>query len=329
MGVRAFIELSGEHPTLPRAEAFAALAAEHVDVRAASFDSYVLRIDAIGPVERAVHRLGLAHVVCEELASGDLDAIRGFARDADLSGRTFRVRSRGVGIDVDTLSLEGHLGADFGRSGRVDLENPAVDYRLLVGEEYLLGRIVHRVDRTRLEATKVARRPFSLPISLHPKFARALLNLSRVPMAGAVLDPFCGTGGILLEAAAIGLRPIGFDRDRKMVLGCRPALRGLVDGGLAVADAGAPPLRAGTVHGVATDPPYGRAASTRGEPIARLYERTFRAFRDLLPTGMHAAVVLPNEAMIDLASTHLERIEAHALRVHRSLVRHFCVFVNS
>jgi len=31
--VRAFIELSGEHPTLPRAEALAALASERVEVR--------------------------------------------------------------------------------------------------------------------------------------------------------------------------------------------------------------------------------------------------------------------------------------------------------
>ena len=328
-GVRIFIELSGEHPTLPRAEALAALAAERVEIRAAVFDSQVLRLDATGPVERAVHRLGLAHVVCEEVASGDFDSIRSFARDSDFHGRTFRVRARGVGVDVDATAVEGQLGADFGRTGVVDLEQPSMDYRLLVGEEFFLGRVVHRIDRARLEATKVAHRPFSLPISLHPKFARALLNLSRVPMAGFVLDPFCGTGGLLLEALSIGLRPIGLDRDRRMVLGFRASLRGAGDGALGVADAGRLPLRGASVHGIATDPPYGRAASTRGEPIASLYERTFRAFRELLPPGAHAAVVLPNEAMIDLASEHLERIEAHALRVHRSLVRHFCVFVNS
>jgi len=98
---------------------------------------------------------------------------------------------------------------------------------------------------------------------------------------------------------------------------------------LGMADAGQLPLRAGSVHGIATDPPYGRAASTRGESIKSLYSRSFRAVRDLLPSGAHAAIVLPNEAMIDMASDHLERVETHALRVHRSLVRHFCVFVSS
>ncbi|TLZ55359.1 MAG: hypothetical protein E6K12_00740 [Methanobacteriota archaeon] len=328
--MRAFIELSGEHPTLPRAEALAALASERVEVRTASFDNQVLRIDAVGPVERAVHRLGLAHLVSEELVSGDFDAIRAFAQESDLHGRTFRVRSRGLGIDLDPLALEGPLGADFGRTGEVDLDQPAVDYRLLVGEEFFLGRVIHRVDRARLEATKVAHRSFSLPISLHPKFARALVNLAQVPMAGTVLDPFCGTGGVLLEAAAIGLRPIGLDRDRRMVVGCRSSLReARAEDRLGMADAGQLPLRAGSVHGIATDPPYGRAASTRGESIKSLYRRAFRAVRDLMPSGAHVAIVLPNEAMIDLSSEPLELIETHALRVHRSLVRHFCVFVSS
>ena len=308
----------------------AALASERVEVRRASFDNQVLRIDAVGPVERAVHRLGLAHLVSEELASGDFEAIRAFAQESDLHGQTFRVRSRGLGIDVDPLAVEGPLGADFGRTGRVDLDQPVVDYRLLVGEDFLLGRVIHRVDRARLEATKVAHRSFSLPISLHPKFARALVNLSRVPMAGTVLDPFCGTGGVLLESCAIGLRPIGLDRDRRMVFGCRSSLRNVqAEGRLGIADAGQIPLRMGSVHGIATDPPYGRAASTRGESIKSLYRRAFRAFRDLLPAGAHIAVVLPNEAMIDLASEDFELIETHALRVHRSLVRHFCVFVSS
>src|SRR5438046_10683807 len=105
-----------------------------------------------------------------------------------------------------------------------------MDYRLLVGYEFFLGRVVHRIDRARLEATKVAHRPFSLPISLHPKFARALLNLSRVPMAGFVRDPFCGTGGLLLEALSIALLPICSARGLWTRLVSRVSPPGRVDG---------------------------------------------------------------------------------------------------
>src|SRR6266702_7071362 len=201
------------------------MASERVEVRRTTFGPNLLRLEVTGPVERAAHRLGLAHVVCEELASGDLESIRAFASEQQLGGRTFRVRAHGLGVDLDPRGVEGPLGADLGKTGHVDLDAPQIDYRILLGEEFVLGRVLHRVDRSRLEATKVANRPFSLPISLHPKFARALVNLARVPMAGTVLDPFCGTGGVLLEAAAVGLRGVGIDRERRMVLGCRSSLR--------------------------------------------------------------------------------------------------------
>ena len=326
--MRLLVELSGEHPTLPRAEALAAMAAERVDVQRIVMGPQILRLDVVGPFERAIARLGLAHTVSEEIATGDFDWIRKFARETDLNGRTFRVRARGLGVDVDVREVEGALGADFGCTGRVDLEHPNLDFRLLVADEFVLGRVMHRVDRSRFETRKVARRPFSLPISLHPKYARAVVNLARVPMGGSVLDPFSGTGGILLEAAEIGLRAVGTDRSPRMVKGARGMLRQFrLDADVGVADAGCLPIRSATIRGIATDPPYGRAASTEGEPVGHLYERAFDAFAGLLPPGGHAAVVLPNERAIEIGAARLRLLETHALRVHRSLVRHFCVFV--
>src|SRR5207245_3225106 len=157
------------------------------------------------------------------------------------------------------------------------------------------------------------------PISLHPKFARALVNLARVPMAGTVLDPFCGTGGVLLEAMQLGLRGVGLDRGEGMVLRTRTSLHpGDRAPDLAVADAGRPPLRAGSVHGIATDPPYGRAASTRGEAIDRLYARAFAAFADLLPRTGHLAILLPDERWITSGSQFLDCVGTLPLRAHGS-----------
>lgn len=326
--MRLWIELSGEHPTLPRAEALAALEAEGVRTREVAASPGVLRIDAEGPILRAVPRIALSHVVCEELAHGDFDALRGFARSTDLAGKTFRTRVRPLGVEVDRKSLEGALGADFGRTGRVDLVTPEVDFRVLAAEGFLLGRVLHRVDRHALEARKATRRAFQRPITLHPKLARALVNLSRVPIGGRVADPFCGTGGIVLEASRIGLRCIGADLRRTMVVGARSALRALgAEAELLVADAGHPPWRPGCLRGIATDPPYGRAATTRGEPPLDLYGRAFQAFEEGLPRGGHVAITLPSDAAVEVGETHLELLERHAFRVHRSLTRHFCVFV--
>lgn len=330
MAVRFWIELSGEHPTLPRAEALAALEAERVEVREASWGTALLRVDAVGPVGRAVRRIGLAHVVCEELAHGDLEDLRAYARSADLGGKSFRTRAHGLKVELDHGAIEGALGADFGRTGRVDLTTPNVEFRVLLADEFLLGQVLHRVDRTGLEARKVTHRAFNLPISLHPKFARALVNLARVPAGGVLLDPFCGTGGILLEAAHVGLRAVGADARRTMAAGARKSIRPFGgEVGFLVADAGSGPWRGGRIDGIATDPPYGRAASTRGEPPKRLYARAFGAFASALKSGGHAAVVLPDEDAIRIGERELELTERHSLRVHRSLTRHFCVFRKS
>ena len=326
--MRLWIELSGEHPTLPRAEALAAFEAEGVQLGEVSWSSKVLRLDAVGPAPQAAARLGLAHVVCEELAHGDLEDLREFARSQDLAGKTFRTRARAPGVDLDVAAVEGALGADFGRSGRVDLVSPDIDFRVLVGEEFVLGRVLHRVDRPGMEARTVTHRSFRLPISLHPKLARALVNLSRVPTGGIVADPFCGTGGIVLEAARIGLRPVAADLRRTMVVGARESLRALgADSAFLVADAGFGPWKRGSLGGIATDPPYGRASSARGEPVLRLYDRAFASFAEALAPGRFAAVVLPSDTAVEAGEEHLELIERHTMRVHKSLARNFCVFL--
>ncbi len=325
--MRLWIELSGEHPTLPRAEALAAFEAEGCVLREVSWSTKVLRLDATGPVERAAHRLGLAHMVCEELAQGTFEEVRSAARSYEVGGKGFRTQARGLDIDVDTKAIEGALGADFGRTGRVNLRAPSVEFRVLVSEEFLLGRVLHRVDRPGLEARTVTHRSFRLPISLHPKLARALVNLSRVPTGGVLLDPFCGTGGIVLEAAKMDLRPVAADLKGSMVAGARRSLRHLgTDADFVTADAGRGPWRMGTVAGIATDPPYGRAASTRGEPRLALYERSFAAFAEILPPRHHVAVVLPSDEAVALGEARWDLLERHTMRVHRSLSRSFCVF---
>ena len=45
-------------------------------------------------------------------------------------------------------------------------------------------------------------RPFFHPAAIFPKLSRALVNLSRVGAGEVFLDPFCGTGSLLLEATS-------------------------------------------------------------------------------------------------------------------------------
>lgn len=53
---------------------------------------------------------------------------------------------------------------------------------------------------------------------LPPKLARMMVNLAQAPISGGVLDPFCGSGTVLQEAALLGYRHlVGADSDAKGV----------------------------------------------------------------------------------------------------------------
>ena len=48
------------------------------------------------------------------------------------------------------------------------------------------------------------KRPFFRPVSLEPRLARAAVNIAAGVDEGYVVDPMCGTGGILIESALTG-----------------------------------------------------------------------------------------------------------------------------
>jgi len=59
-------------------------------------------------------------------------------------------------------------------------------------------------------------RPIKNPVSLSPLLAMAMVNLTK---GNTLYDPFCGTGGILIEAAILGKKIIGSDISYQMVKG--------------------------------------------------------------------------------------------------------------
>jgi tRNA (guanine10-N2)-dimethyltransferase len=326
--MRIAFELSGEHPTLPRADALAALEAEGVAIRSVSLGPQLLVVDAVRPPKRALQRVALSRYVLKVVEIGGLAEVLHAAKGIDVHGESFRVRAHGVSAPEEKRDLERRVGAAI--EGRADLEGPDREFRLLPhGGGLLLGEVVHEVERSAFEARKVSNRPFTQPISLHPKYARALVNLSRCPTGGALLDPFCGTGGIAIEGARLGMRVTASDLSERMVRGTASTLEHYgLDATTFRADIGDVPRRVRAVDAIATDPPYGRSTTTRGEPVDALYRRAFSVFRKLLRRGGFAAVVLPSDGAVRIGEESLELVEAHPLRVHATLTRTFCAFVS-
>jgi len=298
-------------------------------MRSVTFSPELLIVEMGRPPRKALERVALSRYVLKVLAIGSWRAVLRAAGRVRFRGETFRVRAHGPFSPEEKKDLERRTGASM--PGRVDLEHPGREFRILRHEDgFVFGEVLHAVERSEMEARKVARRPFSMPISLHPKLARVLVNLSRCPSGGTILDPFCGTGGIAIEAARLGMKVFASDLQKKMVAGTGSVLEHYgLRATTFVADIGDVPGKVARVDAIATDPPYGRAASTRGESLASLYRRAFSTFRSLLPNGGYAAVALPSPEAIAIGEEFLRLEEAHTLRVHKTLARTFCAFVKS
>lgn len=164
-------------------------------------------------------------------------------------------------------------------------------------------------------------RPFFQPGSMAPLDARAFVNIAGAEPDATILDPMCGTGGVLIEAGLVGARTVGVDAQWKMVRGARENLAAYVDGDADVVrgDATALPLGDETVDGVVFDAPYGRQSK-----IAR------HDLRDLVAGALTEAarvsaraVVVADRSWVDAAESAGWTVErVFERRVHRSLTRY-------
>src|SRR3989344_6947431 len=85
--------------------------------------------------------------------------------------------------------------------------------------------VVIYTNKEDFDSRKSHNRPFPHPSSLHPKVARALVNITGIKNNGIMLDPFCGTGGFLIESGLMGIKSIGYDISKSMIDGCKENLR--------------------------------------------------------------------------------------------------------
>lgn len=223
--------------------------------------------DDLGPL-RSVHRV----IRC--LAEGPLpaepigglrawlEALSPTIHELDPQDATFRVRCDRRGAHPFTSEeVERACGAGV-RAGRwraVDLRDPAVEVRLVIEQDHVrIGVTGGRARSMRADG------PFRPATALRPNLAWALCALARPEGSAArVLDPFAGSGAVLIEAAARwpGAALFGSDLQDRCADGARANLCAAgLPAEIRRADArdlpGAWPE--GGFDTIVTDPPFGR-----------------------------------------------------------------------
>jgi tRNA (guanine10-N2)-dimethyltransferase len=330
--MKVLFELAKEFQDIPQHEALATLTAENVGYFIITSNEDVMVVDVDGKnraLKRVAGRLALSYCIDEFIFSckPTLNELSRLVEANTLGVKgSIAIHARNRSSMHKTQPIIHILAERYTPGHEVDLENPDVDIRVLItDDEWYIGRKLAMTPRRVYEQRRAHHRPFFSPISLHPKLARAFVNLSGIKKDEVFLDPFCGTGGFLIEAGFVGARIIGNDIEEKMIKGCANTLRhfGINKFHLITGDVERLIKVLSPVDAIVTDMPYGKSTTTCGEPIERLYTRAFSVFKSLLKNDGCLIVGSASPSIVAIARDFFSVDAVYPIRVHRSLTRYF------
>ena len=328
---------SQEHPELPLAELEAVMECENIDatIEVVAEGLVILkdipdeRIDQYH--ETLTKRLGYTHEVHQlimksspERLSEDIPSINW----QDYISETFAVRVKRLNSQIDTVATERKAGAlilDNCNDIKVKLREPNSLVRMVASKNDIYIAVEKfKLNKKHFVESKPHKRPFFCPGSMSPKLARCMVNLSRVTEGQLLLDPFCGTGGILIEAGLIGCKVVGSDIYWKMKNGAAINLDhfGITDYRTFNLDVRELKMYE-KVAAVVTDPPYGISTSTGDIEGDNIFKEFFIAIYDNMRDDAYLCMASPH--YVDLKpmadEVGFEIVEQYGIKMHRSLTR--------
>ncbi|MDF1557552.1 MAG: THUMP domain-containing protein [ANME-2 cluster archaeon] len=332
-------ELSGETHEIPTAEVIGALESKNIAF------SILYRLDQLLVIETSIEdcaqvgelagRLAMTRYIIEVMGiskasmTGIISMVEGieFKNNNSL---TYNVRAKKIKrkSPISSEDIERRVGGIlYTRGYKADLVEPDVQYRaVLTDDTCIFGPVIASIDRSAFERRKPQNKPFFYPGVLMPKLARALVNLARARAGNTVLDPYCGTGGIMVEAGLIGANTLGCDVQRKILIGAKMNLDFyLVDYSLMFQDAGGMALRDGCIDCIITDPPYGRSALIQARSLEKLMKNSLCEMHRVLRPGGRLVMVSERPVETWAENAGFKVVGVYTQRVHRSLTRRITV----
>ena len=338
-----FFLLSGENETLPFAELKAILEAEEYVYSVTGKLDQVVRLKAEQNSSNTVHcrsaytmASALELFTCKAQEAEILKAADAANfKNAINEGESFAVRIKRVkehAPQLSTVWLEGKLGKcilDNTTQTRVNLKKPdKTFFGILTSGKLVFGLKLSEMTPKTFSERRPRKKPFFHPSAMPSKLARCMVNLARAKCGKLMLDPFCGTGSVMIEAAFVGCRLLGLDVQRRMIVGCRKNLNhfGVEPDGLILADSRKLPLT--RIDYVVTDPPYGKSATTMKLTTKQVVEGVLSSASPLLGTGQRICMASPKTLGIAQIGMELgyRHVESHFAYVHRTLTREIAVF---
>ncbi|MFC2174737.1 methyltransferase domain-containing protein [archaeon] len=207
--------------------------------------------------------------------------------------------------------------------GKVDLETPNAVIRLFTdGKKYWVTEQLYEYSPKSFAERDVNARMVFHPTSLQPKYGRLLVNLTGVKK-GKVLDPFCGVGGILLEAADFGLAAQGIEISEEYAEGAREnAWFYRMEKKVQVDQSDFLEWKGGKFDAIVSDLPYGKSSGLFGKNRDELY---LDAFKKMKTHSKKLVVMAHSDLKPLLKKAGWKTTQWFEMYVHKSMRRYIHV----
>jgi len=348
---------SQEHETLPLAELKAVLATEEIDCEIEHITLGLILLKSLNKddfynnYKILSRRLAYTHEIHEIILRTDLSNLEKDFTDVNWDNYIsddFVVRiKRFDKVEIDTPAIErrlGHLILSYGideenenssitNDFKVNLKDPNSFIRVVAtNDEIFVAYEKFKLNKKHFQDIKPHKRPFFYPGSMSPKLARCMVNLAHIKEGQVILDPFCGTGGILIEGGMIGAKLIGSDIKWNMKNGTITNLDycakldycDLKESDYEIYHIDVRELKLyDKVDAVVTDPPYGISTSTGGTKKGEIFHQFLESIDYNMKETAYLCIAHPHFLDFDsiLDELGFELLERHRIKMHKSLTR--------
>lgn len=318
--MKLLLELSGEHEKLPKAEIESVLKGERVEYKFIEEikEARILLLNVKTKNLLFLKRLSLTKKAAKFIAKG-----KDFSKIAKNIYRIIK-KKKSFAVRCTSHRIEENLGREIHNLGlKVNLKNPEATILCFNANDVLYAGISITLERN-FNERKLSLRPYHNPTALNPKMARMLVNLAQVKKNDRILDPFCGTGSILIEAALMKMKVFGIEYKREVFYGCKENLK--------VYKLDAKVIRGNALKikfkqkfdAIVSDMPYGRSTTLTEKNVNELYRKFIPIASENLKRNKLLVIMIPSECKINFRE-YFSLVSKHIIYVHKSLSRKILV----
>lgn len=327
MSQKYLFELGGENIELAKCEAIELLKTEKYEPKLVHYRENILILDVLREINKPViRRLGMTKRVSKVLYYSNkkkLDDILEEIPIIDIKKKNFAIRLiKKNGIPEKEVAIK--LGEKIPKRNKIKLSKPDVKILYYSDKKTIISIWERNLETYYKRCLKhhINYRPFFSPIGIHPRISRSMVNLSNSTKGDKIIDPFCGTGGILIEIADMQIEAIGIDILKKMVENSQGNLKHYNLKGMVV-EGDIKNVKNYDFKAIVTDPPYGLSTTTKGEGVKELLSRSMGIFSEIMKKEQRIVIAISNPKLINLKKfTLIHKFEWY---IHKSLTRYILV----